>query len=737
MNSKDKYEGSTLTIVEAVETLSRIADMDLEHDIGVVKQPEAAAEGSPLAARNISWLPSGDVEENVNAVRETFKVILNYLHNFYEKEYVYVSSPEITEGIKTIMLLVGEAAKKLDKYTALFHHHKSRSVTELKEYKRLQEFYLTRIAHKVDEGMLGKWIMALTKRMMTVPRSVKLAPKPKILTTHVFVDLDSVKKDVEYELFFIRKEDGTRFFNPRLIRNIKLVCDFGDYFSEAPRPDDPLESIPVWEDHFGHILAKQILKSTMDQINAFYGYSTSSTHPGELKGCVGKAIMALMLSSDPHNLVHDYTLKNCAGYFSDFMYFLRLAVHTREYQKLIAYPPEKSDPEAALLMDLTAGLCKALFASAQGDPSLSTRMAELVKEASGEVSEEHTEAAKACNMVWSKLACDRAAMTKMLKRHPNGPLFKVMDLLENGSYNSFDPISHNNIPHLLYGLYVDNRRILNMHLPAPLYQEFIHKASVIEEFKAFLRSMDPSEGEKHLIFNLQDRTSWREQARSLVLEELQKVPEFADRLMVVTLAKDTEFYHQMPPYQDDNHADAFIKRFKEQLSHEKYGFYFPEEIKEALFPAFIDEILRGVHRVFFSGKNVLTKEHRQNFIELVYLFIEMKVIELVRPTSMSFSCKDGVDAGAAANAELFLFLKLLSAEAVTEKDIEQVSYMLYAPSIMVRERLILPERFQRMQNCVKAIELARDEFGAENVHEVFGLFYNSNVLNGGVSLPEL
>lgn len=730
MSNREKHEGSTLTIVEAVETLSRIADMDLDQEVNF-KESEST---SPLAPRAVEWLQSGDVESTVKTVRETFRVILNYLHNFYEREYRYVGSPELTEGIKAIMLLVGEAAKKLDKYTGLLHLSKSRSVTELKEYRRLQEFYLTRIAHKVDDGMLGKWLIALTKQMMTVPEPAQII-KPKSLAERVFVDLDGVKKDSEYELFLIRKEDGTRFFNPRLIRNIKLVCDFGDYFVEPRRLDDPLESIAVWRDQHAHSAGKQILQPTREIVEAFYRHSFSQFE--ELKNHLSKALMALMLCSNAQNLLHDLTLKSCGDYFNDFRAYLRNALNSRDYQRFIAYPPTKSETEAVNLLELAQTLCKALFLHVQGNTTLSSHIAGLITEAMGNVSSEHADASRNSHLVWNRLASEYAAVTKLMKRHPNGPLFKLLDLLENGSYNAFDPCSNDKVMSVLFSMYVENRRVANVHMPAPIYQEFINKVVIIEEFKAFLLSLDVAAGEKHLLINLQDRTSWREHERCVVLEELQYLPAFADRLAVVTLAKDTEFYHQLPPYQDENHVNVFLQHFKEHLMDEASGFCFPAALKAELFPNFIDEVMRGVHSVFFSKKNVLTKEHRLNFIELVYLFVELKLIETVRPTSMSLTCKDGVDIGATASAELLLFLKLIREVGLAEHEFEQVTRVIYGPAIMERERIVLPERFHRLQNMVKTVELAREEFGpvqfARVVHEVFGLFFSTPILSANIS----
>jgi len=61
---------------------------------------------------------------------------------------------------------------------------------------------------------------------------------------------------------------------------------------------------------------------------------------------------------------------------------------------------------------------------------------------------------------------------------------------------------------------------------------------VIEEFKGFLRHIEMKKGvEKHLLFNLQDRTSWEEHARCQALEDLEHHAEFNNQLVVVTLPK--------------------------------------------------------------------------------------------------------------------------------------------------------------------------------------------------------
>src|SRR5215203_67518 len=112
---------TNLSIIEAVETLSSIADLEFDRDVGIAQRHELILHDEKIAYKTVHWLHERGASETVSLVRETFRVILHYLKQFYKKEYGHVSDPRTIEGIKTIMVLVGEAAKKLDKYTHVFH----------------------------------------------------------------------------------------------------------------------------------------------------------------------------------------------------------------------------------------------------------------------------------------------------------------------------------------------------------------------------------------------------------------------------------------------------------------------------------------------------------------------------------------------------------------------------------------------------------------------------------------
>ncbi len=192
------------------------------------------------------------------------------------------------------MVLVGDADKKLDRFTTLFKETKEKSVKNLQEYKDLQEFYLTRIARKIDEGILGKWILELTKGTMERRRvQTAMKAKPLMSVKHVFIDMESVKNDTEYELFFLRKEDGSRFFNPRLIRNIKLTADFGQKI-RTKKIQDPIEQVNVWHDHLIHVAARNILQSQGNLLDRFF-HEAKQSWRRELASELYKAVVALMM----------------------------------------------------------------------------------------------------------------------------------------------------------------------------------------------------------------------------------------------------------------------------------------------------------------------------------------------------------------------------------------------------------------------------------------------------------
>lgn len=737
MAGRKRQDSAHLSILDAVEALETIADLDFEREVELANEEEIKEQNHQVTARTTKWLGKEDPDETVSLIQETFQVVLDYLRDVYTTQSSSVGKPSIVEGVKTIMVLVGDAAQKLDKFTTLFQRTKAKSVKELKEYKQLQEFYLTRIARKIDEGILGKWILELTKGAMAKP--ILTAKKP-ISSNYVFIDLESVKKDTEYELFYLRKEDGSRFFNPRLVRNIKLVCDFGETINKE-KSIDSLIDLKIWQDLGLHIAAKEIFRSLGGTLDRYF-HETRRSLKKELVTDLNKALMALLMCCNPKNLLKNAPAKCCSEYFKDFQFFLRAALTSREYQRIIVYPPKKSARLAQCILEVVHSLCRGIYSGVHGFQELIPHFQKLFQEAKDAQSSEHEKAAKESHALWSSLASDYAAIKKIAKQHSNGPLEKVLEILELGTYHTYDPLGQLNVPFQFYSLYLKEHKMTNLRIPSPTVQEFIHKASIVDEFKGFLRSYYKSQFKrKHLLINLQDKTSWKEHIRCVALEELQEGGAFSKMLDVVTLAKETEFYHQVAPYNEDNHAHVFISHLKFNLQDENCGYYFPNWIKKQIFPEFIDGIIEAVHQVFFGGMNVLTHNNRKDFIEIFYLFLQLKLLEIVQPDSFSFTCKDGVDAGSAASAELYSFLKVLNDRSFSKNDQEHIDFILYIAPLLIRERTILSEKFERMVQAIKRVETTRSEFGNHEfqrmITEKFGKFYHTDILHSLSLSPSL
>ncbi len=737
MANRNKNDNSSrLTIIEAVETLSSIADLDPDRDIGVGQKHEFLIQGQPVTYHTIHWLHEDDADATIKVIKDTFKVVLRYLRGFYRKEYGYLTDTQTLEGIKTIMVLVGEAAKKLDKFTKIFYGANTQSVTHLREYRQLQEFYQTRIAKKIDEGTLGKWVLALTGKVSEESPSIELRGKVGI-GGHTVIDLDAVKRDSEYELFFLRKEDGSRFFSPRLLRNIRLVCDFGEYFGDY-KGDDPLAPVGHWHDWILQNTAHGVLKSASSYVDTFFRrYSMNKSH--ELVALLNYTLMSLMLSANPQNLKRNKPVKSCTGYFRDFQVFLRQVLTSREYQKLITYPPRKTNKMGWCMLYTVHALCEALYVRAGAYTEMTPVIGEMIEKAR-QVQTVELEEVYNPSAWWDVLSNDYSAMMDLLKRHPNGSMHKVLEMLKEDKHQYFDPIVQQNIPCLWFNMHVDDWIVSHTRMPTPTRQDFVNKAKVNNELKGLLRSYAQSDlPRRHLIINLQDRTSWLEHPRCDVLEHLQHKGDFKQTLRVVTLACNTDFYNQLAPYHEMNEAKLFLSQFCEHMADSSSGYLFPSAVKDQLFPKFVPRLLRSIHKMFFGERNVVTRRERLAFIQLTHLFLTLKMMDLVQPESFSFVCKDGVDTGAALSGLLYACIRIFNNESMSQHDLDYLYLMLFAPSLLVRERVMLPERFQRVVGSIKRVGLVRDEMGfdefTQELDKHFGPLFDTPLLRAHLAPP--
>lgn len=683
-------DATSLTLDDAIETLSSLAGLPMDE----------APEDSPSA----QLLADNTSERSMQIIKNSFRVVLQYLKNFYRDRSNYLLNEEELFNTRSIMSLVTEAAKRVDRQLQRLYGVHAESVTSWSEYRKLQEFYQHRVTQQIDENMLGKWILQLGAFESEAQEAAEKKTRAK---KRRFIDLEAVKNDTEYELFFMRQEDGARYYNPRLLRALRLVCDFGDYFG-ATHPDDQLRYVAQWRDHFYQQAAQRAIHSAKPAILRYFR-EAARLKDKDLVHYMNQALIALFLSASGEHRkrvqVDDMPIKQCMDYFCDFQLFFRSAIHSYDYQKLIAYPPKPSQKASVAMLHIIQRLAEALYFDPANLRSLSVVLSGIVH-----TNENLTEKGEDW---WKDLPEEYARLNKELKSHPNFPLERLLAGLENGHYEEFDPWMQHNIPSAWYTLALGEERIKHIRLPCPTHQTYIQKAAISEEYREALHGLIDSDSSHkgHLMIDLQDRTSWNEHARCKALEDLSQKNPFNKVLTVVGLAMHTDFYHQKEHYAQMHDAKTFFDQFAEELQAEGSGFYFPPDLRKLIFSNFLPQLFTTVHELFFGGRNTLRREMRMACIDIVYLFLVLRLVDALGPEAFSFICKDGVDISSACSAQLFMLLKVLQHDKERSGDLDFLQLMLYGSSFLTRERLMLPKYFERSVGVIQALIEARHEVG--------------------------
>lgn len=650
-----------LTMLEVLENLNTFVGANSLDEI------EIDEDGHLILHQNEEmeeyFVPAAIDEQTLDVVKQTFASVLGYLKQYFNQEVkAHRDLSQSLEKMGDIMILVGEAANHLTKFGDLFRNR----VLELKEYKELQHFY--------QKALLRGAVKKISRQ----------APHDhyEVLGTHILDDLEVIKEDKLYELFYIKNEEGHPFYTHELAKKIKIACDFG-FYAKMLHTHDPLVQIKNWEDRYLHLVSKQMLLRSHKKIAYFYKHAGSfSKLPFVIS--LNNCIMALMLASNARNMIRQFSPKSCLMYFSDFQHFLRDLLHSNDYQKFFVYPTQEPFLEHAL--ELVQDLCYQVFSIDVENQELKQGIEELTELAL--ISEE--DFSKVLEICYLNLA-------RKLKEHPNGPVFKALDLLREEEELSFDPLLQQNLSDLETVIKDENKEIVLLRLACPTMQDEIVKAYVVDEFKAYLRECIQRDHESRLLLmNFQNKTSWVEHARSKALEELANRGEFSDFFFLVTLNKDTNFYHQIGEYEDVTESALFLTLLEEQICEEGGGCNFPRTIDKKLLHAFIQKIAKKIHEHFFSSQDILSPQDKKNFIELIYAFLELKLIDWLHPTAVLLTSKDGLDVTATTSFALSLLLHYGKNHALTKEQKEKLIFRLFGSTLLYRERAIHQDRFTRV-----------------------------------------
>ena len=198
----------------------------------------------------LSWHGAEYHQFNQERIRESYRAIFKYLKDLFEKDKGQLRDEETQRGVQAMMLLAAEAAHKIDNYTDIFKKE-GESVTELKEYKELQQYYLTKIVQRHQKTMESEekwqkeWGAGVGEDALGVQKGG-------------LKNLESVRRDKDYELFLIRNEEGHPFFNRSLMHHLQLIGQFDFMLRDVTR-ENPFLRIPMILDRDAQAAAKEVL----------------------------------------------------------------------------------------------------------------------------------------------------------------------------------------------------------------------------------------------------------------------------------------------------------------------------------------------------------------------------------------------------------------------------------------------------------------------------------------------
>lgn len=692
------------SILEAVDNLSSMAEIDIEEfkigqkegDIGVVR------------LQSSRWLDSKDEAKTIQAVKGTFKTVHKYLEHIYAKEGKHFNDKDLMRGVQSIMALANEAAEKIDSCGGFLQ--KKGSITTSKEFTDLVNFYEQKIVRRFQEVLENEeeWEDSLQEEADIAD-----------IRRRGLKDLETVMRDRDYELFYISKEDGSSFYSKNLIRHIRLVSDF-DQLLGTLSGSDPLLRIPVVQDKDLQGSAEEIKEKIRFELDRWIKHAGKFRDDPFVQNFY-RSIMALLLASNRRNLMGTSNAKNCLAYFNDFQNYLRLTLDSVDYQRFIEEGGEEEDSEYQQMLDLIHKIAFLLLLQrvdkADG-MALFTRIVEREK------SQKKTTTSSLS--LWNHVLEDHEKLHGELQKFPSGPLFKVLDILHDVKDESFDPYMQNDRPAHLFTFQYSGKKANVVQMASPTRQKQIDKAAMIPEFLAALRHA-AKKGEKILVVNFQDRTSWKEYARCQALEECQKNAEFQKQLDVVTFTKDTDFYLQTDVYLQNASADEFTKGLLEQIESEGMcGFSFPKHFDRKELISYCKNAITIIHKLFFAKKSQLSRKNRLDFIEIFYQFLSLKCLILSNANHLVFLAKDAIDQGPVSAATFYAFTKIMSGEfdwKEEEKDLFLST--IFMPALLVRERAVDIKILSRSISML-AVLSAELEVNRDLVHKEVDKLFKPN-----------
>lgn len=697
-----------LELDEIIQTLAGVID---------VEETTVALEGKEPHVP-LSWLKYRSVNKVVKVLKESFHRFLSYLRNFNKSRRLI--DPTSTTNIETTMDLIREATDRFDAFCQALDSRPQLSIKESDEYKQLFAFYNRKISSVVTAAPLLDIVKLVSSS--TVIESSKREERERVV-----IDIDMLKKDAAYESLFLQVGYGTKPFFTQLLRAIKAARRLEKVPSHVISAE--FETIKCEEEKCIRLLSSHMLAKSWRDINEFVKDVRHYTDL-EMVKLLYSAIIALILASQNESSAITYQ-KSAVDYFSDFQYFIRQMMNTYNFQKLLCYSSVNETTMNYKILRTSYHLVRELFLGFHYSLSFVPYIDELVSRAG--VAEEAS-LVLGQPLLSAHLAMDYEAIVKAYEPMSILPVVKVLEAIK--TMRGFDPFLLREFSSMLFNFDMRGEFLRVVKMPSPTIQEYAYSAKISEEFFVFLH--DLKENKKNLlIFNLQDRTIASHYSRTHLLEDLEYAKDFSSSVTVVSMTKEGDFYNQTGAYKNINQASKFIEMLLEQLQSSNSGCYFSKKVKEYLFPSWTKQLCEAIHEIFFSSEKTLSSAFRCDFIELVYLFIQLKAIELAHPDVVAVMCKDGVDISTSHAMEMFILLKVINGRPFSKEEQDMLRVYLFSTPLINRGRPLLTDRFLRLQSLTKRVEgICEEKDGfLPNFKRLFYPLYKSDILTSPLSMP--
>lgn len=631
-----------LQVLDAVETLSQLSQVSDKMHPDMLPQPER--------------------------IKKAFFTLSSYLEGLYKTDQMLLKNHDYLASLKAVMVIASEAFDKLDVVAKLFN--KAKTDLGETEFNHLYDFYLKKINFKV-EHVAGE-----------VFRHSEQEKERALTDTHGIKNLEVIRKDTDYELFFIKDEEGLNYFSKNLLRHTQLLGTFDELFLVF-QGDDPFIKLKFIEDRLKQKRALFIKSELNTRIDYFLKEAFRfKKHP--FIGYTNQMLMALCLASYPSLVMQNDPTKACFEYFNDLILFITTVVVRPEFFKTNA-SEALADKGIIASQRFIAGVIRALFLSKNDTSYIAEHLYQFVKKP---VFENFSPIS-----FFDKLLEFDKSVRAVLANFPSGPLMKALDFIKEADKPTiFRPLSAN-LPQNLFDFQLQDKVLSCLCMGSPTIQEDIKTAVIDPMFSIFMSHL---EGGNTLIIDLEEGLNIHNQAR------LKALYEFAsDHVVVSFIPRGGLLYNMQDIYAFIDDVSEFKALILEQFEAQDSYVY----AKSMLFDKDIKPLFDLIHEDVFSAKSHLNFKERLIFIEILQLFMGVSLIDKYEAANIIIVCKDGLDHANMYLMGLYALVKLINHENLLTKECFNFFVSeLYGPAMILRDRPIFEDSLVRMCSALSYIQ---------------------------------